>query len=167
MICRTEDIVVRIGNVYRVQESVFYSMGSAKKSKGGTPQRCIEYIDCTRLMNLFPSRAHRLEAAFWAMCAGGVDYCSGLAAFGLNESMCFDLVKQCTDDSLEPMFEEGRFVLNPLRRVLRFRVRAFLHRILMINHKKPRNDSITFVLCCTANDATVPATNNQMWWRLQ
>ena len=67
----------------------------------------MEYIDCTRLWNAFPIRRHRLEGAFWALCAGGVDYCSGLSSFGMGEPACYTLLKGCLDASLDPMLQRA------------------------------------------------------------
>lgn len=124
-------------------------MGSARKAAKGlqppsTPKRCVEYIRGSHLISAFPTREHRLEAAFWALCAGGVDYCSGLSSFGVGESVCFKLLAQCIRSDLIPIFKEGYFETNPFQRVLKLDVNSLVRRILGVKHSKPRNNSITY-----------------------
>lgn len=133
----TSNVFVRIGNVFQTNdnEMVYYSSGSATKAYKrdpsiGKPVRCFEFIDCNLLMEKFPSRAHRLEAAFWCLAAGGVDYCSGLASFGFGEKKCKEMVVACGNIAMRPFIREGyELDGNPLKRHVQIKMTDLMRRM--------------------------------------
>lgn len=146
----TSNIHVRIGTVFEDQETqrVFYSVQGVKKAlKLGEitkeAVRCYELLDCSVLMSTFPTRTHRLEALFWCLAAGGVDYCNGLSSFGINEATCIKLVGGCSDPEYEPMFTEGCIEdESPFLRVVKVNLNQMVKRIISAKFGRIKNQNI-------------------------
>jgi len=77
------------------------------------------------------------------LAAGGVDYCSGLASFGLGESKCRDLVFQCTSPTLKPFIREGHEIDGiPTRRHVQIDLTGFMRRCRDIKPSRVRTTDI-------------------------
>ena len=152
----TSNIYVRIGTIFATPdgEHIFYSKGSATKVFASNkyhmqePQKCIEIINGTTLMNKFPSRAHRLEALFWCLGAGGVDYCKGLSSFGISEAKCVSLIASVTKEGCRadyvPFIKEGYIdEESPMVRCVELDLHKLITRLMSVKPTRIRNNCIT------------------------
>lgn len=152
----TSGIYIRIGTIFSTPdgEHVFYSKRSAtkvfaaNKNSMQEPQKCIEIINGTTLMNKFPTRAHRLEALFWCLSAGGVDYCKGLSSFGVNEAKCVTLIQSLTKDGCRadyiPFIKEGYInEESPMVRCVELDLHKLVKRLISVKPSRVRNNCIS------------------------
>lgn len=61
-----------------------------------------QFIDCARLMQMYPTWNIRLSVQFMAFAINGVDYCSGLTDYGVPPMTCLNIIAGLRRRTVEP-----------------------------------------------------------------
>jgi len=147
----TRDIYIRIGYVYSTPDEshTFYSKGMANKvylankMNMERPRRCMELINCSTLVNKFPSRAHRLEGLFWCFSAGGGDYTKGLCSYGLNTAKCLQLLLNIQNPKNKSFIKEGYLdEETPMSRCVQIDINLMIRRMISLGPTRIRKKCI-------------------------
>ena len=142
---RHENIHVLQATVYADDESlrvynkkhVAYRACDARKRWGSSYHAMHQIVDTGDLQSL--SWTQRINYVFWALAAGGADYCKGgLATFGFTEAPVLEIALRHNTTVFEFVFDDE----YPMEKTLRFYPAVLINTLRRMKRKAKSEDSV-------------------------